>query len=97
MDYNEFKEKMQNNFWNDTYADQFCGKEDDTVFKQKKGIEEYGVLLLGATIISTSLFLIFVTSTVVFFRRLKKLQKKLDQNPLLDKDMEGTELGLELN
>ena len=97
MDYNEFKEKMQNNFWNDTYADQFCGKEDDTVLKKKKGIEEYGVLLLGATIISTSLFLIFVTSTVVFFRRLKKLQKKLDQNPLLDKDMEGTELGLELN
>ena len=97
MDYSQFKEKMQLNFWNDTYADQFCGKEDDTVFEQQNRIEEYSVFLLGATIISTSLFLIFLTSTFIFFRRFKKLEKKLKENPLLDKDLEGTELGLELN
>ena len=44
------------------------------------------------SIVSTILFLIFITSTIVIFRRLKKLQKKLQENPLLNEEMEGSEL-----
>ena len=92
MEYNEFKSKMESKFWNDTYADQFCGKEEDTYFQQKNRIQDYGTVLLGATIVSTSLFLIFVTSTFVIFRRLKKLEKKMKANPLMNMETEGAEL-----
>lgn len=91
-EYNSFKEKLQSKFWNDSFADKFCGTAEDTYIQKKGGIEEYSVALLGAAFISTSLFLIFATSTFVFFRRLKKLEKKIKENPLLDQEIEGSEL-----
>ena len=33
MDYKLFKKTLQDNFWNDTYMDQFCGREEDTNIK----------------------------------------------------------------
>lgn len=92
MDYDEFKSTLQMNFWNDTYMDEFCGTREDTNIENKSKIEKYSNLLLAISIVSTMLFLIFITSTIVIFRRLKKLQKKIQENPLMDKDMEGSEL-----
>jgi len=80
------------NFWNDTYMDEFCGTREDTNIENKSKIEKYSNLLLAISIVSTMLFLIFITSTIVIFRRLKRLQKKIQENPLMDKDMEGSEL-----
>ena len=92
MDYDEFKSTLQMNFWNDTYMDEFCGTREDTNIENKSKIEKYSNLLLAISIVSTMLFLIFITSTIVIFRRLKRLQKKIQENPLMDKDMEGSEL-----
>ena len=83
---------MQSHFWNDTYMGEFCGTEKDTEAKQKGKIEEYSSVLFGISIVTSILLIIFVTSTIVIFRRLKKLQKKLDENPLMEKEMEGSEL-----
>ena len=91
-EYSSFKAKMEKKFWNDTFADKFCGTEEDTYIKKKDGIEKYSTLLLGATFISTSLFLIFATSTFVFFRRYRKLNQKLKENPLVSQEMTGNEL-----
>ena len=66
--------------------------EKDTEAKQKGKIEEYSSVLFGISIVTSILLIIFVTSTIVIFRRLKKLQKKLDENPLMEKEMEGSEL-----
>jgi hypothetical protein len=92
MDYNEFKDTMQKHFWSDTYMDEFCGKREDTNIENSSKIEQYSNLLLAISVVSTMLFLIFITSTIVIFRRLKKLQKKFQENPLMDKDLEGSEL-----
>lgn len=87
----EFKAEMEKKFWNDTYANEFCG-EKETFIQKEDGIEKYSVILFGATFISTSLLIIFATSTFIFYRRFKKLQKRLKENPLLDQEMEGSEL-----
>ncbi len=92
MNYNEFSSTMKKHFWNDTYIDEFCGKKEDADVTPKNKLEEYSNALFFISIISTILFLIFSTSTIVIFRRLKKLQKKFEANPLLDKEMEGSEL-----
>ena len=92
IEYNYFKKEMQSHFWNDTYMGEFCGTEKDTEAKQKGKIEEYSSVLFGISIVTSILLIIFVTSTIVIFRRLKKLQKKLDENPLMEKEMEGSEL-----
>ena len=91
-DFESFKAKMESKFWNDSFADQFCGTEADNYIKKKNGIEEYSTVLLGATFVSTSLLLIFATSTIVFFKRYRQLKKKLNENPMLDKELEGSEL-----
>ena len=91
-DFESFKAKMESKFWNDSFADQFCGTEEDNYIKKKSAIEEYSTVLLGATFVSTSLFLIFGISTLIFFKRYRQLKKKLAENPMLDKDMEGSEL-----
>ena len=89
--YKSFKPKMEAKFWNDTFAKEFCeGK--GTTYIEKKGIDKYSTILLGATFISTTLFLIFITSTFIFYNRFKKLQKRLKENPLLDQEIEGSEL-----
>ena len=36
MDFAEFKQKMESKYWNDTFAAQFCGKEEDTYIDKKK-------------------------------------------------------------
>ena len=91
IEFSKFKESMERKFWNDSFAKEFCEGKENT-YIQKKGIEKYSIILLGATFISTTLFLLFATSTLVFYNRFKKLQKRLKENPLLDRDLEGSEL-----
>ena len=90
--YHGFKEKMEAKFWNDTYAKEFCGEEEETYVQKEKGIQKYGTFLLGCTLITTTLFIIFATSTYIFYKRFEQLKKRLKENPLLDKEMEGNEL-----
>ena len=92
FDYEEFKKKMQAKFWNDTFAAEFCGQKEDVFEQKKKSIERHSSFLLGATIISTSLFIIFATSTYIFYRRFKKLEKRIKANPMLDKELEASEI-----
>ena len=92
MDFYEFKKKMESKFWNDTYADEFCGKKEDTYFKKKDSIEEHATFWFGCTVITTSLFLIFAFSTFIINRKLKKIMKKYNENPLLNKELEGNEI-----
>ena len=92
IEFGKFKSTIQSHFWNDTYMDEFCGTLKDREVDHKSKLEEYSSLLFGFSIVSTILLLIFLTSTIVIFRRLKKLQKKLSENPLMDKEMEGSEL-----
>ena len=92
MNYKEFKKTMESHYWNDSYVDEFCGRDSDTNIIREDRVKKYSNLLLGTTIISTSLFLIFATSTFVIFKRLKKLERKILENPLLNQEMEGTEL-----
>ena len=92
MDFYEFKKKMESKFWNDTYADEFCGKKEDTYFKKKDSIEEHATFWFGCTVITTSLFLIFAFSTFIINRKLKKITKKYNENPLLNKELEGNEI-----
>ena len=92
MDFYEFKAKLESKFWNDSYIDEFCGRKEDTYFKKKDTIEEHATFWFGATIITSSLFLIFASSTFIINRRLKKIIKKLNENPLLNKEMEGSEM-----
>ena len=91
-EYGEFKAKMEEKFWNDTYAAEFCGEKEDVFEQKKKGIERHSTFLLGATIISTSMFIIFATSSLIFYRRFKKLEKRIKENPMLDKELEGSEI-----
>ena len=91
-DYNEFKAKMEAKFWKDDFTAEFCGEKEEVFEQKKKAIERHSSFLLGATLISSSLFLIFVTSTFIFYRRFKKLEKRIKENPMLDKEIEGSEM-----
>ena len=92
MDYKEFKAKMESKFWKDDFVADFCGQKEEVFEQKKKAIEKHSSFLLGATIISTSLFLIFATSTFIFYRRFKKIEKRIKENPMLDKEIEGSEM-----
>ena len=88
MNYKEFKEKMKSKFWNDTYADEFCGKKEDTILKKNK-VETSGIVYLGASIIFISLFIIFASSAFIFFLRMKKLEIKIKEKILVDNIING--------
>ena len=92
VDFTTFKAKMESKFWNDNFVDQFCGTEEENSIKKSNGFEGNTNFLLGLSFVSTSLFLIFLTSTLIFFKRYRQLKKKLEENPMLDKDLEGSEL-----
>ena len=92
MDYNEFKKNIEAHYWNDSYMDEFCGRKEDSDYDNESELEKHAVLLFNISIIASSLFLIFLTSTIVIFRRLKALQKKLKENPLMENEIEGSEL-----
>ena len=89
--YHDFKEEMEKKFWNDDYANDFCGAKQ-TLVQKDDNMEKYYNLLLSFTLISTTLFIIFGTSTYIFYKRFKRLEKRLKENPLLDQAMEGSEL-----
>ena len=91
-DYNEFKKNIEAHYWNDSYMDEFCGRKEDSDYDNESELEKHAVLLFNISIIASSLFLIFLTSTIVIFRRLKALQKKLKENPLMENEIEGSEL-----
>jgi len=91
-DYDEFKKKIEARYWNDSYIDEFCGRKEDSDYDNKSELEKHADLLFNISIIATALFLIFLTSTIVIFKRLKKLQKKLKENPLMENELEGSEL-----
>ena len=90
--YKEFKEPIESHYWNDTYMDEFCGKKEDSDIDNSSKLSDYSNILFAISIVSSILFLIFITSTIVIFRRLKKLQQKLQENPLLNEETEGAEL-----
>ena len=92
MDYKLFKKTLQDNFWNDTYMDQFCGREEDTNINSKNKLSDYANLLFAVSMVTTILLIIFVTSTIVIFRRLKILQRKYRANSLMTKETKGSEL-----
>ena len=70
----------------------FVGKKEDSDIDNSSKLSDYSNILFAISIVSSILFLIFITSTIVIFRRLKKLQKKLQENPLLNEETEGAEL-----
>lgn len=92
MPYKEFKAGLQSHFWNDTYMDEFCGRKEDADIDNTSKLSNYANLLFGISIVTTILLIIFVTSTIVIFKRLKALQRKIQENPLMGKEMEGSEL-----
>ena len=96
MDFAEFKQKMESKYWNDTFAAQFCGKEEDTYIDKKKTknkkLEDNSSLLLGTTILSITLFLIFLSSALIIFVRVKKIEKKFDENKLVTEELKGSEM-----
>ena len=91
MNYDDFKKNIQSKFWTDEQIENFC-KNEETQFNYKADIEKNAILFMGISIISTSLFLVFGISTFVIFRRLKNLEKKFNENPLLNNDLQGNEL-----
>ena len=90
--YKQFKAPIESNYWNDTYMDEFCGKKEDSDIDNSSKLSNYSNILFGISIIMTILFLIFITSTIVIYRRLKKLQKKINENPMLNEEISGSEL-----
>ena len=96
MDFGEFKQKMESKYWNDTFAAQFCGKEEDTYIDKKKTkkkkLEDNSSLLLGATILSITLFLIFLSSAIIMFVRIRKIEEKFDENKLVNEELKGSEM-----
>jgi len=96
MEFSEFKQKMESKYWNDTFAAQFCGKEEDTYIdkknKKKQKIEGNISLLLGIAILSITLFLIFLSSAVIIFLRVRDIEKKFDENKLVNEELKGSEM-----
>ena len=95
MEFNEFKKNMESKYWNETYAAEFCGKEENTYVGKNNILEtskENISLLLGATILSITLFFIFLTSAIIIFRRVKKIEKKFDENKLVNEELKGSEM-----
>ena len=90
--YKQFKAPIESNYWNDTYMDEFCGKKEDSDIDNSSKLSNYSNILFGISIVMTILFLIFITSTIVIYRRLKKLQKKINENPMLNEEISGSEL-----
>ena len=79
---------MKSKFWNDTYADEFCGKKEDTILKKNK-VETSGIVYLGASIIFISLFIIFASSAFIFFLIMKKIEIKIKEKILVDNIING--------
>ncbi len=96
MDFEKFKKKMESKYWNDTFAAEFCGKEEDTYIDKKnqknKKLEDNSYLLLGATILSITLFFIFLSSAIILFVRVQKIEKKFGENKLVNKELRGSEM-----
>lgn len=96
MDFETFKKKMESKYWNDTFAAEFCGKEEDTYISKKnqknQKLEDNSYLLLGATILSITLFFIFLSSAIIFFVRVQKIEKKFGENKLVNKELRGSEM-----
>ena len=96
INFQEFKKKVESRYWNDTFSAQFCGTEEDTHVNQTNWAEENVNFLIGGTIVSTSFFLIFITSTFVLYRRIKKWEKKYGKisyvNPGNDEDKEPSDV-----
>lgn len=89
--FDEFKEKLTAKFWEDEKAEEFCGNEIE-IIEHKTNQNKNSFLYLVISIISSSLFIIFSISFIVVFRRLKKLQKKMEDQPLFNVSMAGDEL-----
>ena len=92
LNYYEFKKIMMANFWNDTFADQFCGKEKDTYVNAKNWAQDHSNFLLALFIVMTFLFVIFLTSALLMFRRYRIFKKKIAENPLLNIEMQTTNI-----
>ena len=92
MEFSKFKETMESKYWNDSYADEFCGKKEDTYIGISKFLHKHSKTLLGTAIIFCVLFLISATFTFVFFRKIKSLEDKLKENQLVNKEIEGSEM-----
>jgi hypothetical protein len=59
---------------------------------KKKKLEDNSSLLLGATILSITLFLIFLSSAIIMFVRIRKIEEKFDENKLVNEELKGSEM-----
>lgn len=91
MDYFEFKEILQRNFWNDTFMGEFCGKEEDTLVNRNTFLEKYSRHFLGATIFFTFISLLAIIMTFFFYNKLKILERKLKEEKLTNEIIGGNE------
>ena len=88
MDYNEFKKKMQDHFWNESYMNEVCGTVEDMIIDNKSPLERHSKTLLALTIVFSILFLAFFVSSIIILTKYHKLKKRVRENSLLSNDLD---------
>jgi hypothetical protein len=89
MDYNEFKKKMENHFWNESYIDEICGTVEDMIIDNRSSLEKNSKTLLALTIVFSIMFAVFFISSITLLVKYHKLKRKFKENPLMDKDLDN--------
>ena len=100
MDYNEFKNTMQKDFWNDTFTYEFCGvkeetkntTEDETNLAEKKELEKQRNIYLILSIIFAVLFIIIATVAIILLKKMKTLQNERSEKLMGENEIKGSEL-----
>ena len=89
MDYNEFKKKMENHFWNESYIDEICGTVEDMIIDNRSSLEKNSKTLLALTILFSILFVVFCISSITLLVKNHRLKRKFKENSLLDKNLDN--------
>ena len=89
MDYNEFKQKMENHFWNESFMNEVCGTVEDMINDNRSSLEKNSKTLLALTIVFSIMFAVFFISSITLLVKYHKLKRKFKENPLMDKDLDN--------
>ena len=89
MDYNEFKKKMENHFWNESFMNEVCGTVEDMINDNRSSLEKNSKTLLALTIVFSILFAVFFISSITLLVKYHRLKRKFEENSLLDKNLDN--------